>query len=250
MIARCSARLDCNAVELAAGQFQIPRHVAERPKESPQAGQFVGQESVAARLADQIVKRVIEFAGTGDGSRISRRRGEVPNLGGQRLHLVAVNPLRRPANRLALQHLPHLTHLADAAGSHLPHHRPTIREKIDDAHPAEFDERLADWSVADTEAVRQRLGHKPLLGSQVAVEDIGQYSPDNGLPAQAMIERGLGRGTIRHCVGGDNGGWVGRSGFYRTDSGRDNQILQNRERLFAATHAAIHESKRNYRPPE
>ena len=180
-------------VEVAAGLFQIPGHVAERLVERPQAGQFGSEEAVPAARADQVVQGVIEFAGLGHRVRSGRGRGQRADVGRDRLHLRPVGPLRGPAHRLALQHLPHLKHFAHVAGGHLPHDGPAVRQQVYHTATAEFDERLTDWSVTDAEAVRKCLRDEPLPGAELPVEDVRKDGAHDGLPAQAVVERGVGR---------------------------------------------------------
>ena len=172
-------RLDSNAMIVVPRHFQVPGHVAERPEECLQPVQFLGQERIAARFANEIVQAVIELACLGHRARIGRRGGEFANLGGEGFHTRRIHSSRRAADRLTLQDPSHLAHLADRPGRDFPHHRAAIGQQVDDANAAQFDQCLANWRVADAEANRERVGHQPLARVQVTLEDIGQDSAND-----------------------------------------------------------------------
>ena len=191
MIARCSTASTRDAVEVAAGQFEVPRHVAERAEQRLQAVRVPrpGTRCRTTRERGRAVgRRVARARSTASGSGARPRRGREcrPSSASTRARS-ARRAAPRTASHSSTFRTWHTSRTSRAVTRRTTAPRFGNRSTTPIPRSSISASRIGVWLTP--KAVRERFGDQPLAGAQPAVEDVGQDGADDRGPAQAVVER-------------------------------------------------------------
>ncbi len=167
----------------------LPGQVAKGPEENLQPADLLGEESVAARLGDQVVQSAVDGTGLRNEARAEPilRSHQAFEIGRDVLESAGINAPAGGAGRFALQGLAHLADLANFAGGNLAHDGPAVGQQVDDPDAAQRDQGFPDRRVTDPMTSRQFLRDQAFAGAQPTTKHVGQDRLDDRLPPQAVI---------------------------------------------------------------
>ena len=142
-----------------------------------------------APAGDHVVQPAVDRTGFRDEPGLIGQldRDQRPQVGTQVLELIRVDLAAGQADRLALQGPANLADLADLPRGHPPDDGSPVGCHVQQAHPREHHQGLADRRVAHAEPPGQGLRHQMLAGADLAVDDLLEQRFHEHLPAQAVI---------------------------------------------------------------
>lgn len=176
-------RFFMQAAVIIARFLALPGDVAERAEEGLEPAEFLSEKGIAARRGDEVVQAVIKGSGPGDeiGTRRRTETTQPAQVVGESMQFGQVDPPAGVAGSGAFEDSADLTDFLDVACADLSDNGAAIRLQVNDADAGQGDERFADRSVADAEALGELLGSQMGARPQASLKDVAQEGLDDGL---------------------------------------------------------------------